>query len=375
MKRIRFFFFYLSMLIVAGGCNKITDGVDEPDNAVYINESLAYRSINFTVRGGSAIQDSLLLTPRLVKAENKNVEVAVAVDNSLVVKYNQVNGTDYDYLPQKYYSLSASNVTIPANNIFGGSVYVRFKISDPFPRGKKYLLPVTISNSADFPVVNSSRTAFYLVSDGGGGARPVATMTNNALAVNFTNAPALTQFTFEAMVFANKFDRLISTVMGIEGNLLLRIGDAGIPSNQMQMVMSGHANLNTGSGGELSTGKWHHVAAVYDGVTISVYLDGQLVKTGNATGSFNINRNFYLGYSYSKDRYIDGMMCEARVWSIPRTPQELIASKDYVDARTPGLLAYWALDDNTGNMAKDKTGNGYDATATDPIVWTQSVIN
>lgn len=375
MKSIRLFLIFLTLIIVGGGCNKIEDGIGAPDNAVYINESLAYRPINFAVRAGSTSQSTLLFTPRLLKTENRNIDVTLDVDNRLVVKYNEVNRTNYDFLPQKYYSLATNNITIPANALLGGTIGVKLNISDPFPRGKKYLLPVTITNASDLPIINSSRTAFYLIGDASGGARPVATMTNNALAVNFTGAPKLTQFTFEAMVYGNKFDRLISTVMGIEGNVLLRVGDAGISSNQMQMVMSGNSNLNAGTGGELSPNKWHHVAAVFDGKTINLYLDGKLAKSANASGTFDITKDFYLGYSYNKDRFIDGMMCEARVWAVPRTAQELIGNRDYVDPKTPGLLAYWSLDDNNGNIAIDKTGNGYNATATSPIVWAQSVIN
>ncbi|WP_316839364.1 DUF1735 and LamG domain-containing protein [Pedobacter gandavensis] len=374
MKNIKLFLFSQLVLLLILGCNKIKDGVGEPENAVYINESLAYRPINFSVRAGATVQNSLALTPRLVKAENHNVEVAVGVDNGLVVQYNEVNGTNYEFLPEKYYAIPKSNVTIPANSVSGGTVAVNFNITDPFPRGKLYLLPVTITNTSGLPIVNSSKTAFYLIGDNSGGARIVATSTNNAFKVNFTGAPILSNFTFEAMVYGNKFDRLISTVMGIEGSVLLRIGDAGIPGNQMQMVMPGSPNLNTGSGGELSANQWHHVAAVYNGQTVSVYLDGKLAKSGPASGTVNVTNNFYLGFSYDNQRYIDGMMCEARVWSIARTQQELIANKDYVSPETTGLLAYWSLDDNTGNVAIDKTGHGYNATSTSPIVWVQSIV-
>lgn len=374
MKHLKLFLYAQVVLLLLLGCNKIKDGVGEPDNAVYINESLAYRPINFSVRAGAVVQNSLLLTPRLIKAENHVVNVSLGVDNGLVIQYNEVNGTSYDFLPAKYYEIPANSLSIPANSVSGGTVTVNFKITDPFPKGKLYLLPVTITNTSGLPTVNSSKTAFYLIGDNSGGARIVATTTNNAFKVDFTGAPGLSQFTFEAMVYGNKFDRLISTVMGIEGSVLLRIGDAGIPGNQMQMVMPGAPNLNAGTGGELSANQWHHVAAVYNGQTVSVYLDGVLAKSGAASGTVSVANNFYLGYSYDNQRYIDGMMCEARVWSIARTQQELIANKDYVAPETTGLLAYWSLDDNTGNVAIDKTGHGYNATATSPIVWVQSVV-
>ena len=42
----------------------------------------------------------------------------------------------------------------------------------------------------------------------------------------------------EALIRARNFDRKISTVMGIEGYFLIRIGDAGFPPNQIQIATS-----------------------------------------------------------------------------------------------------------------------------------------
>ena len=61
--------------------------------------------------------------------------------------------------------------------------------------------------------------------------------------------------------------------------------------------------------------------------------------------------------------YYDGVMDEVRIWSVARTQREIQKSmtKKVNTNRLPaGLVAYWRMDEGTGDVALDLTGNGHD---------------
>jgi hypothetical protein len=194
----------------------------------------------------------------------------------------------------------------------------------------------------------------------------------------FTN---MTHFTAEALVRQNQAGRLISTVMGVEGHFLLRIGDAGVPDNQLQIASS--RNL-TNSNMQLQLGKWTHIACVFDAGTVTVYFDGRKVLDGENCGRSSVTwgaygsdkgevsgRYFWLGYSYAGDRYLDGEMSEVRIWDRCLSQAEIQAPNHFyfVDPASEGLIAYWKMDDGGGTTLKDYSPNGNDLTLDNPTKW------
>ena len=79
---------------------------------------------------------------------------------------------------------------------------------------------------------------------------------------------------------------------------------------------------------------------------------------------------FLIGKSYDDARWFEGDMPKfvCGMWFVHRRK---IATHFYsVDPKTPGLVGYWKMDDNTSpNIVKDATGNGNDAKANKPLSW------
>ena len=167
---------------------------------------------------------------------------------------------------------------------------------------------------------------------------------------------------------------MLATVMGIEGGFLVRIGDAGIPANQLQLATP-NGNL-TDAAWQFDTNKWTFVSLTYDTATgeCKVYFDG-IQKGATQVGAFHdpINwntasgditdgpRGFYVGYAYDANRYFDGEMSELRVWNRILTKEEINEPYHFytVDNNASGLVAYWKMDEGSGNLIHDYA-NGYD---------------
>ena len=136
-------------------------------------------------------------------------------------------------------------------------------------------------------------------------------------------------------------------------------------------------------------GEWHHVALTFKNGEINLYVDGQLAETGASNISYldltkvNLSKkwedqesgiydkyyDFFLG-SMNQQRWLNGCMSEARLWSVARSAEQLAANATFLDvndeAGSYGLIAYWRLqgeyDEEIGDMTqilKDYSGNDF----------------
>lgn len=204
-------------------------------------------------------------------------------------------------------------------------------------------------------------------------------------------------FTLEALVnpTVNRTSGSLSTIMGIEGKFLLRLGDVGIPWNQVQVAWdSGKQGTWGNIEGKLSNAdmklnvnEWTHVAVTFGEGTVKVFING--VEKGSTTTdvpstvNFGIEHNdeqapsgqtitrcFWVGYSYESARDFRGMMSELRIWNRALTADELAneARRYDVDPKSDGLVTYWKFDEGQGDVVKDHTTYRNDL-ASDGLKW------
>ncbi|OGV67015.1 MAG: hypothetical protein A3K19_29610 [Lentisphaerae bacterium RIFOXYB12_FULL_65_16] len=174
-----------------------------------------------------------------------------------------------------------------------------------------------------------------------------------------------------------------------EGSVAVK--DGGTWSGYMlRCGASGKADFNFGDGAAwrsatsaavMTTGTWYHVAGVYDGSTVAVYIDGELCASAAATTNIASNANpLEIGASpsYVGTRQFDGRIDEVRVWNVARTPQQI---REYMHVSLAGtesgLKGYWRLDNGSGTTASDATTYGNTGTLTNmdpPTDWVASTI-
>lgn len=318
----------------------------------------------------------------------KNMIVDLKADLSLIDSYNNRFMKNYKPLPEGSYKLSRPGIdandtnkeglSLNSNQVLiksGSSVSTPMKLSisdlSKFEEGVTYVLPVSIvSNNLGMSILRPSATIYFVINQTI--VTKAAVLTSNYLQVDFSknkdiSLTALPAVTYETRIYVNKFQSYnpyISSVMGLEENFLLRFGDTSIKPNQLQIAKPGIASKT-----EFSTEKWFHIAAVFEGGNVRMYVNGELESSGNIAGVTALDLThvygdpmFMIGRS-AKGRGIDGAVSEMRVWKKALSPADLINNMCYVDPTTPGLVAYWRFNGADDKKVTDLTGNGYDAMA------------
>lgn len=133
------------------------------------------------------------------------------------------------------------------------------------------------------------------------------------------------------------------------GDLRFRLNDSG-----------GGGTASTGISG-LGTGVWRQAVATYDGATVRLYLDGDLVGSSAYSGPITpFDGDFRLAAG------LDGAIDDVMVYNRAMTDKEI--------AEHHGLVGHWRLDESSGAVAADASGLGNDLTASTAPAWTGNAI-
>ena len=432
MKRYLITFFVLLGALTA--CERYDADDHKFGNVVYLNVSQTSPVQLATFSNNRPTYDCTLQAALTYPAA-QDVRVSLAVDPSLVAAYNARYGTAWPMLDEKYYTLSAPETTIAAGRTVSDVVTLQLRglmgegeeQTGALPLDETFLVPVRISG-ASMDVLRGSDVAYYVVKRSS--AITVAAQLGAGNWINFptldkygTNSSAwngLTAMTYEALIYIDQFATTdaeglpvnISSVLGVEQYLLLRIGDTNFERQQLQFDGSGSGSQFGKFPGKdatknLEAGRWYHVACTYDQAarTVRIYVDGQLqseesgvgIATQNEDNRINLAMRalydyylnnpteenekkyggfvdayqFFIGKSYDEKRPLNGKIAEARVWSVARTPEQIWENMYNVEnpADDPTLLGYWKFNEGAGNTVRDYSMYGNDGVAESDITW------
>lgn len=305
--------------------------------------------------------------------------IRVRVDQDKLEGYNALYGKKYKMVPIEDYMLSNDEIVLKAGENISEQLIFSLLRASNFEEGVTYCVPLTITDvTGDMPVLDSSRTIYLVLNQVM--VVNAANLSRTNMQLPFERDPSLAavpQVTMETRVKVNKFassSPFISTVMGVEEEFLLRFGDTTIKPNQIQLAGGGFPV--TGKT-EFEVDKWYHLAVVFDGSMIKLYVNGELdgqvdaprgpvILCGNTD-----KRRFCIGSSVGS-RYLDGSISEVRVWKRALTQNEIQNNMCYISPDYyQDMVAYWRFNEGGGSVIKDWTGNGWDISRS--LNWTEGV--
>ena len=247
-------------LVFFAACDNYEADDHKFGNAVYLDVAET-NEVQLTTFGNNKPTYDCALQAELTYPAGQDVAVTLTVDPSLVGTYNARYGTEWTMLDAKYYELSAESVTIAAGKTTSDVVTLQFKElmgqgeeqTGALPIDETYLVPVRIGH-ASMDVLHGSDVAYYVVK------RSSAITVAAQLTDNWIEFPTLDKYsesskawngltavTYEALIYLDDFATSnatgspvnISSIMGVEQYLLLRIGDTNFERQQLQFDGSG----------------------------------------------------------------------------------------------------------------------------------------
>lgn len=383
MKFNKLFAIILATAALAAGCQKSQEYFE----AVYFTGMESSVLSNRYIDGPQSLSVSVSSSRKM----SEPVDVMIAVDEAALKAYNADYGTDYKMLPEGSFTLSSDKVTIAAGSAVSNRLEVEIVSMDDFEFGALYCLPLRITGTSDGTAVLSASAVQYIVLNQLIKTRGVNLagtwhigMESMFEKPELNNLPACSM---EIRMYANGWSNLshgISSLIGVEENYLLRIGDVsigGVDNPRSILNAAGHVATLSALNNPLELQRWYHVAVVDDGSTMKLYIDGAEVASLNTAGGKAINLGFAyqgsvfsVGRSANDYRRFNGYVSEARVWRRALTPVEMVNNQCYVNPATAeGLIGYWRLDEAEGRTFKDLSGNGYDGIASNNPQWTGEI--
>lgn len=321
----------------------------------------------YTIDGPTDI--GITVSSSCLASSEQKINISVATEK--LEEYNHTNGKTYKGLPEGSYKLSSESILLKAGENVSEQLILSLLNTSKFEEGAVYCLPLTISNvEGGMPVLESSRTIYIVLN------QTIITQAaaSKNMPIPFEDDPSLAsvpQVTMEARVMVTKFassNPYISTVMGVEEEFLLRFGDVTIEPNQLQLAGGGYpVTAKT----EFETNKWYHLAVVFDGSTIKLYVNGELDgQTDAPRGPIVLcgktdKRRFCIGGSLNS-RFLNGYISEVRVWKKALSQSQIQNNMCYVSPDNyKDMIAYWRFNDGAdAEVIKDWTGNGWDINTT-----------
>jgi hypothetical protein len=123
-------------------------------------------------------------------------------------------------------------------------------------------------------------------------------------------------------------------------------------NNTVQWSVGNGQQTQLVQGGRLKSQEWNHLAGSYDGKTLAIVVNGNLVATVETTFVANASQPLRLGANASLQEGFVGQIADLQIWKVARNPKDIKDSMYLqLTGKEVGLVGYWRL----GAIAEGKT--------------------
>lgn len=365
---------YIALTVIAAlltvSCTKDKEQLGNLfESSVYIETDAVAQEILFKPIKGEITETRELKAGIPVPAKNE-IKGTFVLDKTLVSRYTSIYGEEAELFPEEQITIDGGNIIIDKGAVKSSSATITFSGIEKLSRSTLYVAPVRLTDVEGIDMLDS-KSIIYYVFRGAALINVVPDVRQQYFPIKWksTEVSSLPVMTFEALINIEQFGTTkekthqSNYVFGNENKFLVRISDIGMDKDVINIVNKG-SSIMRGSL-HIPENQWAHIAIIWDSEqgTVEFYVNGEKDRSnGYANSPLDLSTDCTLIPIDSSEpaRYFNGMMSEVRVWSVRRTPEELKDNVYYIDPKTPGLIAYWKMDEGKGTTIKDYTGHGND---------------
>jgi hypothetical protein len=164
---------------------------------------------------------------------------------------------------------------------------------------------------------------------------------------NESNFDITSRITVAAWIKVNAFDKAYQAIV-TKGDNAWRI-QRNASTNTIEFACTGlpHNQYGNVTGSKsVNDGQWHHLAGVYDGNNLSLYVDGVIDKSIHTSGWINTNNEKVLigDNSQAAGRYWNGWIDDVQIYNRGLDVNDVTLVK--AGTTVSGLVAHWKFDEN-----------------------------
>ena len=242
MKLYKYCFALLALTTVTvSGCkNEDINEEHHYDNKLYVSSAPVCDDLLIKPSITEATRE---LSYRIASPAEQDIQISFDAAPAMTAAYNLIYNDNATALDSYFYNIPTKTATIKAGDISSDNIVIDFKNTNELDKSKRYVLPVTILDASNIDVLESARTAYFIFK-GAALINVVANIKEIYFPINWkSSVNSLSTVTIEALVRSEDWvagrDNALSSVFGIEGKFLVRIGDADRPRDQVQVVAPG----------------------------------------------------------------------------------------------------------------------------------------
>ncbi|MBL0097112.1 MAG: T9SS type A sorting domain-containing protein [Bacteroidetes bacterium] len=301
---------------------------------------------------------------------------------ALVAPVSNFNLTNAEQVSVSITNYSTNPISgFPVSYQIGNNTPVTETVSNPVPPFGTYTF--TFTQTADLSTYQNYSFKTYTGLAGDVSATNdtlVKTVSNFAVGTNFginfdglddkitiADAAALnptTAITVEAWINATTWRNSIADGSIIAKDIdapnrgyVLRCGKNG----SIEFMISDNGSWKSAaSPSVMLTNRWYHIAGVFDGSYVILYINGEMIARTPAAALSVSPTDLLIGESPTwSGRTFNGRMDEIRIWNIARSQNDIQSNMATSFAGTePGLAAYYKLDEGLGNSTVNDATSG-----------------
>jgi hypothetical protein len=342
----------------------VTDVSANALNGTLTNFALTGNTSNFTARSTS------VTTPTKTGITGTTAVVGATYTqyvSDLVEKGVVFNTTGNPSLTNGRKAVSSGNAagayTTAATNLKGGTKY--------YYRGYVYT-----NNAINYSAIDSFTTTqtdlgnalafdaslnnhFYVgTSPTSINANPIFNTITNALTLEVWLKPK----DYSTQRFLNRQDQNgYNWALQISGGSIVFSANSTTSGSNVVAVPQSYVPLN----------QWTHVAGVYNGSQMQLYINGVLVGTTTQTGALHTSSAFVgVGTAGNVGGPYNGTMDEVRIWNVARTQAQILANMSApISTTSTGLICYFPFDQGIANAPNPSVSTPIEAVSNLPVVY------
>ncbi|OQX25389.1 MAG: hypothetical protein BWK80_15880, partial [Desulfobacteraceae bacterium IS3] len=179
--------------------------------------------------------------------------------------------------------------------------------------------------------------------------------------LNFTGA-----FTLEAWIYKNTSFPGWSGI--IRKGYYFLVGIQSTDRVRFGFVDSSSAEYDCDSVSDIPNNQWVHIAGVYDGANMIIYINGVADKSTNIGSHTILTSASPLNLGESSSYYFNGQMDEVRIWNVARSQGDIQSNMlTTLAGNESGLVAYYSFDWTSGTTLPDIAGGDNNGTLTNTV--------